>query len=313
MIRKRQIPWIHRWSRLIFIILGTIGAIGTAYLTYEKLVQGEVACPTSGCQEVLASPYATVFGLPLTVFGFAAYVAMVVFAAAPLLVNGETQKDLRLRLEQWTGLFLFLGGTAMVVFSTYLMFVLFTVIKAACIYCLVSAVFSLIFFIVGIIGREWEDVGQLFFTGTLVAIAMGVGALGLYAQVNAPVTEDPGAGPPITTASTSGSIELANHLKQVDAKMYGAYWCPHCHEQKELFGKEAVKLVPYVECDPQGVDPQPEQCREAGITGYPTWDIGGELYSGRQTLDQLADASGYQGVRDFDRSPLPVAPPLGQP
>ncbi|MGA1264236.1 MAG: vitamin K epoxide reductase family protein [Prochlorothrix sp.] len=311
MIRKRQVPWIHRWSRPILIIIATIGAIGTAYLTYEKLVQGEVACPTSGCQEVLASPYATVFGLPLTVFGFAGYASMGIFAAAPLLVNPEEQKDLRLRLEQWTGLLLFLGGTAMMVFSGYLMYLLAFEIKAVCIYCVTSAVFSLSFFILSIIGREWEDVGQLFFTGTLVAIAMGVGALGLYAQVNAPVTEQPGAGPPVISISPAGAIPLADHLRTTGAKMYGAYWCPHCHEQKELFGKEAITLVPYVECDPSGINPQPDLCREAGVTGYPTWEINGKIYSGRQTLDQLADASGYTGPRDFEQPQS--APPLGQP
>lgn len=311
MIRKRQVPWIHRWSRPILIIIATIGAIGTAYLTYEKLVQGEVACPTSGCQQVLASPYATVFGLPLTVFGFAGYVSMGIFAAAPLLVNAEEQKDLRLRLEQWTGLLLFLGGTAMMVFSGYLMYLLAFEIKAVCIYCVASACFSLSFFVLSIIGRDWDDVGQLFFTGTLVAIATGVGALGLYAQVNAPVTEQPGAGPPIVSTSPAGAIPLADHLRTTGAKMYGAYWCPHCHEQKEAFGKEAFALVNYVECDPNGLNPQPELCREAGITGYPSWEIEGKIYSGRQTLDELADASGYTGPRDFE-VPKP-APPLGQP
>jgi len=290
------------------MVIGTIGAIGTAYLTYEKLVQGEVACPTSGCQQVLASPYATVFGLPLTVFGFAAYAAMTLAAAAPLLINGEAQKELRIRLEEWTGLFLFLGGTAMVVFSSYLMYLLAFEIKAVCIYCVTSAVFSVTLFVLGIIGRDWEDVGQLFFTGTLVALVMGTGALGLYAQVNAPETAQPGAGPPVVSASSPGAIELAGHLKKVGALMYGAYWCPHCHEQKELFGKEAAKLVPYVECDPQGIDPKPDQCKAAGITGYPTWEIGGQIYSGRQTLEELATASQYTGNRNFG-TPQPALPP----
>ena len=34
--------------------------------------------------------------------------------------------------------------------------------------------------------------------------------------------------------------------------MYGAFWCSHCHEQKEAFGSQAMKDFPYVECYPDG-------------------------------------------------------------
>ena len=33
--------------------------------------------------------------------------------------------------------------------------------------------------------------------------------------------------------------------------MYGLYWCPHCIEQKQMFG-EAFHYVPYVECAIKG-------------------------------------------------------------
>lgn len=80
MRKKRFVPWIHRWSRPIMAGLATIGAVGTAYLTVVKLTQGTAACPTGGCDVVLSSPYATVFGLPLTLFGFLGYFSMIVFA-----------------------------------------------------------------------------------------------------------------------------------------------------------------------------------------------------------------------------------------
>src|ERR1041385_8352379 len=35
------------------------------------------------------------------------------------------------------------------------------------------------------------------------------------------------------------------------ARMYGAWWCPHCADQKELFGF-AFQYVNYVECSPPG-------------------------------------------------------------
>ena len=87
--------------------------------------------------------------------------------------------------------------------------------------------------------------------------------------------------------------QLANHLTATGAKMYGAYWCPHCATQKEYFNG-VVDLIPYVECDLQGYDPQPELCYEAGIDVYPTWIIEDEYYFGAQPLGKLAVLSGFE-------------------
>ena len=47
-------------------------------------------------------------------------------------------------------------------------------------------------------------------------------------------------------------MELAKRLKAAGARMYGAFWCSHCFEQKQAFGKEAMADFPYVECYPDG-------------------------------------------------------------
>ncbi len=54
----------------------------------------------------------------------------------------------------------------------------------------------------------------------------------------------------ISTVATPGARALAAHLGRVGAQMYGAFWCSHCAEQKEAFGKGAP--LPYVECFPEG-------------------------------------------------------------
>lgn len=107
-------------------------------------------------------------------------------------------------------------------------------------------------------------------------------------------------------ASASGSADaisakqaLANYLQEIDATMYGAYWCPHCADQKAMFG-DAASTLNYVECDPEGENAQPQRCRDAGIEGFPTWKINGELYPGVQSLEQLATLSGYDGPHDFE-------------
>jgi hypothetical protein len=91
---------------------------------------------------------------------------------------------------------------------------------------------------------------------------------------------------------------LAEHLTQMGARMYGAYWCPYCMRQQELFGS-AFDQIDYVECDARGENPQPQLCIDAGIQGFPTWEVNGELYPGLRSLEELATLSGYTGSTDF--------------
>jgi len=306
MSRRRSTPWIHRWSRLLIGVVALIGALGTAYLTVVKLAGGAAACPTSGCEQVLSSPYATVFGLPLTLFGLLAYAAMGVMAVAPLAIN-SSQKETRLKAENWTWLLLFAGAVAMVVFSAYLMYLLAFKIQVLCLYCLASALLTVTLLVLTMIGRDWRDIGQLFFTAIVVGMIALIATLGVYAQASNPNAATTGATEiAVTTDSGAAEVALAQHLKQVDAKMYGAWWCPHCQEQKQLFGKTAASQFSYIECDPNGQNPQPDLCQTAGIENYPTWVINGKTYSGTQSLEDLANASGYSGPRNFKNS-LPAS------
>mmetsp|Transcript_36346 Transcript_36346/g.114760 ORF Transcript_36346/g.114760 Transcript_36346/m.114760 type:complete len:231 (+) Transcript_36346:157-849(+) len=91
--------------------------------------------------------------------------------------------------------------------------------------------------------------------------------------------------PPITTSSPKGAVQLAEGLKAGGAKMYGAFWCSHCFNQRQLFGKEAQSNLPYVECYPDGFkrgEPMLEACEAAGIEGFPTWVIGGQKFPGEK-------------------------------
>ncbi|MGB3207029.1 MAG: vitamin K epoxide reductase family protein [Crinalium sp.] len=309
--RRRSSPWIHRWSRVLIGAIAILGALITAYLTYVKFSGGSAACPSDGCEKVLSSPYASVFGFPLTLFGCLAYTSMAVFALSPLAINPEAQKDLRSKLEDWTWLLLFAGATAMTVFSGYLMYLLAFKIKALCIYCIVSAVCSISLLVLSLIGRTWEDIGQLFFTAIVVGMIAIIGTLGVYASINnpsptaqtnslTPVGEpQSGVGWQVTNTSSEAEIALASHLTKIGATMYGAWWCPHCHEQKQLFGKEAFKEVNYTECAPDGKNSQTSLCVKTDIKSYPSWQIKGKVEPGVQSLEELADLSGYQGDRNF--------------
>ena len=297
---------MHRWSRPLLGACAIIGALETAFLTIAELTGSAAAvCPTSGCKEVLSSPYATVLGQPLTLVGSIGYSTMAIMAIAPLLVNAEKSKELRQNLERWTWLLLFGGATAMAVGSSYLMYIMAFKIEAFCPYCVASAVLSASMLVLTLIGHAWEDIGQLLLTGVVVGMVTFVGTLGVYANVNNPTvaynpTATAGNAPPIvTTTSGPAEIALARHLKDIGAKKYSAYWCPHCHDQKQMFGSEAASLLNYIECAPDGLSSQTELCKTVGITGFPTWQINDELYPGVKSLSNLADLSGYTGPRNF--------------
>lgn len=81
---------------------------------------------------------------------------------------------------------------------------------------------------------------------------------------------------------------FAQCLTDAGAKFYGAFWCPHCAEQKAKFGNSSK--LPYVECSTPNGQAQTEICIQEGITSYPTWRFpdGTEL-SGVQELNALGE------------------------
>lgn len=87
---------------------------------------------------------------------------------------------------------------------------------------------------------------------------------------------------------------LAQCINDSGAKFYGAFWCPHCNDQKRLFGN-SQRLLPYVECSTPDSQGQTAVCSEAGIESYPTWELGdGSRLPGVQTPADLAAATGCQ-------------------
>ncbi len=80
---------------------------------------------------------------------------------------------------------------------------------------------------------------------------------------------------------------FAQCLTDAGAKFYGAYWCPHCQDQKKLFNDS--KNLPYIECSTPDGQGRTKVCIDAGITGYPTWVFAdGSQENGEQSLDTLS-------------------------
>mmetsp|Transcript_112944 Transcript_112944/g.205274 ORF Transcript_112944/g.205274 Transcript_112944/m.205274 type:complete len:384 (-) Transcript_112944:54-1205(-) len=99
--------------------------------------------------------------------------------------------------------------------------------------------------------------------------------------------------PAVAVASTSTQLALAKHLKSSGAKFYGTYWCRYCDGQRQNFGAEATKLLPYVECASDGYQSARATCDGKQVNSFPTWEIGGSLYAGMQSLEELAKLSGF--------------------
>lgn len=99
----------------------------------------------------------------------------------------------------------------------------------------------------------------------------------------------------VTAGKKPGELNaFAQCIEQSGTKFYGAFWCPHCQNQKALFG-DAVDYLPYVECstpDGQGVL---DVCKEAGVESYPTWIFpNGSKETGEHTLEALAEKTGCE-------------------
>jgi hypothetical protein len=108
----------------------------------------------------------------------------------------------------------------------------------------------------------------------IVLIVVIIGGLGLF---NIFKTEAP-----------SKLDGFAQCLKSSGAEFYGAFWCPHCQEQKAEFGSSA-KYLPYIECsNPDNT--QTQVCIDKKIEGYPTWTFkDGSVVGGKMSLETSAE------------------------
>ncbi|MFM8533702.1 MAG: vitamin K epoxide reductase family protein [Acidimicrobiia bacterium] len=258
------------------LALSVVGVALTAYLSWTSLSGGDVAgCSAGGgCDTVLTSRWATLFGLPTAVWGLLAYLSL---GAIAFVRRVDTQWS-----YAWTVAFF---GFA---YSVYLTVVSLTILRSTCPYCLtslalMSATLALVVWQrpVEMQRRSW--LGLSVGRGVLAALAILV----VHAMNTAPEAQAIGPEDPVVRA-------LAEHLSDTRAVFFGASWCTHCQEQKRLFGA-SVSRLPYIECSPIGPNTPPlRSCTAAGVQSYPTWVIDGQSYPGKVlSLAQLAAASKF--------------------
>ena len=297
-----------KWPKIIIAVLSTIGLVDTGSITLKNWgLFNSLSCPgiKKGCETVLNSPWGTLFennqfNIPLSLAGVITYSSILLLSIF-LSLNIISPKEKLNKLLWWL---IFLISCASSVFSLLLLNIMFIKINAYCFFCILSAILSISIFIISIIGAKFESREPMFYRGLIVALTILIGGLIWSNNVDPSKANDISntsdkVSPIITTSSSPQKIKFAKFLSDNNIKMFSAYWCPHCHDQKQLFGKKAVKELTIVECAKDGKDNQYELCREKEIQGFPSWEIKGEIFSGVKDLNDLAIMTGYDGDTNF--------------
>jgi uncharacterized membrane protein len=129
-----------RWATIALALLGSADAI---YLLVLKYTQAEIMCiGNHGCITVNNSSYSVIYGIPVSLLGLLAYLAI-----AGILVLEPRWKP----AEKQGPLAVFGLSLAGVGFSAYLTYVEFYVIFAVCPFCITSAILITLIFILAII------------------------------------------------------------------------------------------------------------------------------------------------------------------
>jgi uncharacterized membrane protein len=131
---------------LLAALIALVGLADAIYLTIHHYTGEKVPCSISGgCEAVLSSSYAEIGGVPLAIFGAAAY--FIAFSLAILAAFGN-----RLMWKIFG-----LQAALMALFSVYLLYVQKYEIREFCQYCLLSAATSVTLFLIALISRFWRS------------------------------------------------------------------------------------------------------------------------------------------------------------
>jgi uncharacterized membrane protein len=261
--------------------LAVAGLALTAYLTFVAWFGEHPAfCGAdSECDLVQQSRWSMLLTLPIAFWGFLTYALL-----ARLLWR------LRARPASWQLAFTVTSVGAAV--SWYLTVVSILEIEATCTYCLISLGIMNALLVLLLVRRP-SQMPEHAWAKSLPVPAVSAVVVVFLLFMHFGGYFNPAAGPekPYLKA-------LAMHLRASDARFYGAYWCPTCQEQKEMFEASADRL-PYVECTPNGRNGTLNfTCVANEVKDYPTWVIDGRRQVGLVSLNRLAKLSRFKWSAD---------------
>jgi len=134
---------MDKWLYRISVILVVVGLLVSIYMTIYKVTSNDALCLGSGdCSTVNASRYSEVYGIPVASVGIAGYFAI-------LLVHWYERRDKF--FEKNGPMFIFGMALTGFLFTLYLIYVEFAILKAICPFCLASQTAMTIIFIISVV------------------------------------------------------------------------------------------------------------------------------------------------------------------
>jgi uncharacterized membrane protein len=131
---------IPNWIIWFIAIVSFLGFLDATYLTVAHYSNSELNCTfLKGCNEVAASKYSSLFGIPLSLLGTFYYLTILFLA----LIYWDTKNKMPI-------LIIPLITTFGLIFSGYLVFLQIFVIEAICTYCMMSALTSTTLFVLSL-------------------------------------------------------------------------------------------------------------------------------------------------------------------
>ena len=125
---------------MLIAALALVGLFVAMYLLLYKLgYVGTLSCKIGSCEKVNTSPYAMLFGVPVSLWGVLYYIAL--FTTALLSTTERFADDRRAALA-----LVVLTGWG-VLFSGYLTYLEAAVIHAWCQWCVISAILVVLMFV----------------------------------------------------------------------------------------------------------------------------------------------------------------------
>ena len=304
-----------RDSRFAIGSIAAAGTLETAYLTWSKVSETPVASAlcseSSKCGDVLSGPFSNLplIELPLSSIGMLGYGIIATLAFLPVVsnsVNSDNSNDND--NSDWNGTMILALSTGMATFSGYLLWLLTTILKTNCTYCFLSAALSFSMATIAANDKLVRDKtkafvvsssslaisllssGFIFYSTSLLnPDAAQASTAPVYQAIEAEIKKANNQPPPLNKKSTPRAIAVAERIQKADGKMFGAYWCSHCFNQKNELGIEASKYFQYLECDKEGKNSQYPVCKAKKIPGYPTWELYGEYFPGEKSLGELEE------------------------
>jgi uncharacterized membrane protein len=131
---------------MLIALVALAGIFVALYLALYKLGYiGQLVCAVGSCEKVQTSKWASLFGIPIAIWGVGYYVGILAIALAGLSASLADRRSVSLLLLALT--------TFGLLFSSWLTYLELAVINAICQWCVISAILAAVLFVL-----SWLDV-----------------------------------------------------------------------------------------------------------------------------------------------------------